>query len=319
MAAIAARQHGVVSRAQLRAALGQATVDRWVRAGRLVRLHRGVYAYGHAALTGDGRWMAAVLACGERSTLGVRSAGASWALLTTSRTRVDVIVRGAAGRGLDLVDAHRFRLHPSERTERNGIPITTPMRTLVDLAAVERPHRLARAVEAAERLRLLDLAEIDAILARAPRRRGARALREALRAHRPEHAWTRSGVERAAVALIERHGLPRPRVNAVVDGHEVDLCWPAERLVAELDTPDFHGTRAAFERDRARDAQLTAARWRVIRLTGERLRQEPEAVAAQLRALLRPPGGPTAPGRASPRRRTPGRHRPAGRTPAGSP
>lgn len=290
VAALARRRRGLVTRADLRACgVSDATIAEWIRRGRLVRIHRGVYAYGHASLTAEGRWLAAVLACGPGAVLSHRSAAAAWALLPSARSRFDVIVAGAGGRELPLVDAHRCRLRPDDRTELGGLPITTPMRTLVDLAAVVSPARLERAVEAAERLGSLDLRAVDAILARTPRRRGAAALRAALAAHRPEHAWTRSGIERAALALVERAGLPRPQVNTVVAGHEVDLCWPEARLVAELDTTAFHGTVAAFHRDRARDAELAVAGWRVVRLSDRQLAGDPDAVAATLRALLRPP------------------------------
>ncbi|HEU4656380.1 MAG TPA: type IV toxin-antitoxin system AbiEi family antitoxin domain-containing protein [Capillimicrobium sp.] len=319
VARVAAAQDGVLSTRDLLAAgLSRAAISRWLAAGRLVRIHRGVYAYGHAALTPNGRRLAAVLACGPGAVLSHRSAAAAWGLLTTHRPRFDVITAGAAGRALDGIDAHRCRLHPSERTMLGALPITTVARTIVDLAAVESQARLERAIVAAERAALLDLREIDAIVARAPRRRGTRRLRAALAAYRPEHAWTRSELERATLALIERHGLPRPSVNALVAGHEVDLHWPGDALVVELDTLGTHGGAAAFHGDRARDQDLTAAGQRVIRLTDRQVADEPARVAATLRALLRPRprAARRTPGPGSPRRRTRGPSRPGGRTPA---
>jgi very-short-patch-repair endonuclease len=150
------------------------------------------------------------------------------------------------------VNVHHSR-RPDPGTTKRGIPVTRPMRTVADLARVLRRRDVVRALEQAEVLRLLDVAALPP------------ALRRVAAAH--DLAPTRSELEAAFLALCRRRGLPPPRVNTVVEGFEVDFAWPEQRLIVETDGYRRHGTRAAFERDRARDAALTAAGWRVVRFT----------------------------------------------------
>jgi very-short-patch-repair endonuclease len=152
---------------------------------------------------------------------------------------------------------------------REGIPVTTPTQTLIDLSSVLPEAALARALEVAEQLRLLDVAQLPAKLAKL-----AGAIDPQLR----------SPLE--AAFLNACRGLPQPRVNATVEGLEVDFSWPEQRLVVETDGHRHHGTRAAFERDRERDARLTAAGWRVVRVTHRRLAREPGAVGELIGRLL---------------------------------
>jgi hypothetical protein len=274
VAQAAREQHGVVSLAQLAAAgLDRDAVQRRVRAGRLHRLHRSVYAVGHTRLTREGRWLAAVLACGVGALLSHRSAAALWELRPIPTGRIDVTVPRASGyRSNAAIVVHR-PVAPRERAGKDGIPVTTPTQTLIDLSAMLPRPALERAIEAAERLRLLDVARLP------PR------LREI--AGTVETA-TRSGLEVRFLALCNDHGLPRPLVNTMIEGYEVDCCWPAARVIVEVDTHRYHGTRAAFERDRERDAILTAAGWRVVRVTDRRL-AEPATVAALLARVIRGP------------------------------
>jgi Protein of unknown function (DUF559) len=164
--------------------------------------------------------------------------------------------------------------------------VTSVARTLFDLAGTLPPTQLHRAFEAAERLRILDLAEIERMVEENRGRRGVRGLRQLLAESRPPEPATRSDLESRFLDLCHGAGLERPAVNRLVAGLEVDAVWPTQRLVAELDGHAFHGTRAAFERDRRRDAALQVAGYRVIRLTQRRLVDEPEAVIASVRALL---------------------------------
>jgi hypothetical protein len=166
-----------------------------------------------------------------------------------------------------------------------GIPVTSVARTLLDLAEVVDLQRLERAFEEADRLRLLDLRAIDDTISRNPGRHGLKTLRALLHSVHPV-TETRSELERRFVAFCRDAGLPPPSVNAIVEGFEVDAIWTDRRLVIELDSYEFHHTRAAFERDRARDAALQLAGYRVLRLTWRRLSEEPEAVAATIRRLL---------------------------------
>jgi Protein of unknown function (DUF559) len=204
--------------------------------------------------------MAAILACGDKSMLSHRPAGAAWDLLGYEGRRIDVIVP-------------------------RGIPVTSVSRTLLDLAEVVRVNLLERAFETAERLNLLDLMAIEELLSRCLRHRGRRALIDVLRRHRVPF-MTRSELERAFLELCRDAGLPLPLLNVIVEGFEVDAVWLECKLVVELDSHEFHLTRAAFERDRVRDANLQLAGYRVIRITHRRLQDEPEAIVATLRALL---------------------------------
>ncbi len=175
-------------------------------------------------------------------------------------------------------------------------------RTLLDLAEVVHPRRLDDALEAAERLRLLDVDELRATSDRNPGRRGLQPLLAWLSTHHHAPEETRSKLERSFLRLCERAGLPRPAMNASVAGFDVDAVWADALVVVEVDSFEFHRTRRAFERDRRRDAQLQCAGYRVLRVTDRRMEREPDAVAADLRALLSSASAPRAvrPGRADP-------------------
>jgi hypothetical protein len=255
--------------------------------GRLHRVHVGVYAVGHRKLSAHGHRMAAVLACGPGAVFSHRAGAALWGLRASARPRIDVTV-GRGGRGGPGIDVHRVRaLHPDDRTVHDGIPVTTVARTLLDLAEVLRANEVERAFDEAERLRLLDMRALAAVCERATGRHGLRVLRPLLADARPSVAETRSPLERVFLSFCRDHGLPLPAVNVLAAGFTVDALWPKQRLVVELDSYEFHGrSRGAFERDRARDAALQLAGYRVVRITWRRLTREPEAVAATIRALL---------------------------------
>lgn len=287
IAALAARQHGIVARRQLLAAgLSGAAIGRRCADGRLRRLHRGVYAVAHTSLRAAGWRLAAVLAGGPGAVLGFRSAGEAWSLVVDGRERHEIIVPAGGGRRLATVDVHRDRLHAGEITCLDGVPITTVARTVLDLAAVVSWARLLRAIERADVLRLLDRAEIDAVLGRAGNRRGVAALRRAISAYAPEPELTRSEFEVIAKAFARQHGLPRPLINEPVLGQEADLYWPQARVNLECDGWETHRTRAAYERDRQRDRWLQARGVCVVRVTVWQLRNERQAVADDLRRLL---------------------------------
>ncbi len=285
MAELAGRQHGVVSRAQLqRLGLERRAVGHRLERGRLHPLHRGVYAVGHRVVSQRGRWMAATLASGEGAALSHRSAGALWGILRSSGTpEVTLPVERRSRAGLRV---HASVLAPDERTTLDGIPVTTPPRTLLDLAAVLPPDRLERAVHQAEVLRLADPLSLPALLERHPGRRGTAAFRAILDGLDTGPRVTRSELEDRFLLLAAAAGLPVPATNVLVEGFEVDCLWREHRLVAELDGRAAHATLAAFERDRARDRTLQAAGWRVVRTTWRQLREEPTAVAEDLRRLL---------------------------------
>lgn len=284
MAELARSQHGVVARHQLLAlGLGPDAIDRRNAAGRLHALHRGVYAVGHSRVDTGGRWIAAVLACGSGALLSHRSAAALWDLAPLPAGDIDVTARRRRARpGIAM---HGARVDPRDRTELDGIPVTAVARTLVDLAQVIDSRRLRRAFEQAERLQLLDLEAVSRLRERSRNRRGAKAVGRLLdeRFDVPE---TRSELERRFLDLCRGANIPPPAVNVQIEGLEVDMVWPQQQLVVELDGFAFHHTRAAFERDRARDAILQLAGYRVLRLTSRQLQTDPAAVAETVRALL---------------------------------
>jgi hypothetical protein len=202
---------------------------------------------------------------------------------------------------------------------RTAFRITTAARTLLDLAAVLQPAQLQRTIERAEALRLTDRTPLDELLTRYPNRRGTRALREILRAG--VHAdRTRNDFERDFLAFLEAYGLPRPVVNGLVEGFEVDFHWPAQRLIVEVDGRETHDTSAAFERDRERDRKLVAAGWRPTRLTWRQFNSDAPAVAEDLAsALSLRPSAPRVPHPATPSTATgpaSGRGRTRGRSPS---
>jgi uncharacterized protein DUF559/putative AbiEi antitoxin of type IV toxin-antitoxin system len=301
MAELAARQHGVVAGAQLaELGLGRHYIARQVERGRLHAVHRAVYAVGHPRITREGAWMAAVLAGGEGAALGIRSGGALWTIRARSARDIDVLTPRQRRSRLGL-RLHHVPLRPDEITVHRAIPVTTPARTLLDLAAILDPHTLARAVERAEALRLTSPTSLAALVARYPRRAGVAALKAILASGSIAGATlTRSELEDRFLTLIDAENLPRPLVNAPRGTNELDFTWRTQRLVVEVDGFETHGTRAAFERDRARDRALLAAGWRVARITWRQLHDEPEQIANELRALLRsattaapaPPPGP---------------------------
>jgi Protein of unknown function (DUF559) len=278
----------VVGRRQLLALGVEAeTMKRWLRDGRLHRLHRGAFAVGHGRVSQRGHWLAAVLACDDGALLSHASAAALWGLARRRGSTVDVT--GRCGRqfrpGRERIRLHRCRLHDGDGTQLDGIPVTTVARTLFDLAEAVTSGELRGAWEEADRLGLLQLRAVERVCELGYGRRALRPIRSLLSEARAP-AVTRSALEDRFAAFCRRHDLPTPLTNVSVLGHEVDAHWPAQGLVVELDGFAYHGHRAAFERDRARDAALQAAGYRVVRLTHRQLRREAPRIATQLRKLL---------------------------------
>jgi Protein of unknown function (DUF559)/Transcriptional regulator, AbiEi antitoxin len=289
LADLAARQHGVLSRAQL-CALGVSgsAISRRVEAGRLHRVHRCVYAVGHPALGRDGRWMAAVLACGPRAVLSHAAAGALWQIRASDAELVDVTVAGSGRPRHAGLRIHRARtLRPDEVAIRRGIPVTSPARTILDLAPMLSERALERLLDRAELERVTDVRALDAIVRAKSGHRGCGPLRRVLAEHTPGTTVTRSPLEERMLALCRAHGLPRPLVNHDVAGKEVDFVFAEARLLVEADSWRYHRSREAFERDRERDALFARAGYRVLRFTDRQMKREPATVAATIAALLR--------------------------------
>jgi hypothetical protein len=229
--------------------------------------------------------MAGVLAAGPDAALAGRSGAALWRMRRNDPAVVEVITpRRVEIRG---IRARRIALPTDEMTVERGIPVTTPARTLFDLAAVLTQDQLERAFNEAEIGRLTSPTSVPALLARHPGHRGSQAIRRVLAKHEAiGETFTRSELEWRLVALLDAEGLPRPQINPLTDHGELDARWPEQRLVVELDGFATHGTREAFERDRARDRALQVAGWRVVRVTWRQLTTEPDEIAAQLALLL---------------------------------
>jgi very-short-patch-repair endonuclease len=228
------------------------------------------------------RELAAVLACGERAVLSHRSAAFVWGLAEPP-AEVDVNDGASGSRGRDGIHRRRGALRVDDVAIREGLPVTSCARTLADLASEVTPRVLERAVNEAYVARLVTADELEAVA----HRRGAAPLRRLLDAQAGP-SFTRSEAERRLLGLLRRAQLPAPATNARIAGFEVDCLWREARLVVEVDGFAFHGTRAAFERDRARDARLQSLGFVVIRVTWRQLRDEPESVIALIaRALAR--------------------------------
>jgi very-short-patch-repair endonuclease len=294
VAQLAARQHGVVALGQL-VALGVTddVLRRWLERGRLYRVQPSVYSLTPTVLP-RGRMLAAALTYGCEAALSHRAGAAIWDLGPWPTGVIDVTVpRNAKPRGGTRVHVARV-----ERVMKDGFPITTVTRTLIDLAGVLPIGRLRDAFEHAERLRLLDANRVSEEM---HGRRGAKKIRVVLaECEAPEPA--KNELERALRALCREYGIPLPSQNVVLLGYEVDAFW-APSLVVELDGWEWHKTRRAFEEDRRRAAVLEAAGYRVLRFTWRQLKQERAAVAAAIRSGCPRAGGRgRSPARAAARR-----------------
>jgi len=266
VAALAARQDGVVSRAQLlRAGATAHDLDYAVRAGRLFVVHRGVYAVGHDRPPDRGRARAAVLASGPYAATSFDTAAALRRLTPSMPAVLHVSLTRGDRRSRPGLQIHHG-LEPQEITLVGGIPTTTTLRTLQDLG---HPDRLVREALARNLVRPEDL---------------------------PDHASnpTDNAFEDRMRALIARAGLPQPIAQYPFASYRLDFAWPGLKVAVETDGWGTHGRRAAFEDDRAKDAMLLAAGWRVLRVTWRRLAREPLLVAAQLAAVLAQATAPSA-------------------------
>lgn len=283
--------------AQLQAlGLSAQAVCKRAQAGRLHRIHRAVYALTPAELlTRNGRFMAAVLACGPGAVLSHRSAAALHELRRTGRATVDVTVPGDTTRRHPGIDVHRSRtLTPADVTTVDGIPVTAIARTAFDLAAVLAQRPVEKAWEQAEVMEVLDLAAIADQLRRNPTAPGAAIVAALLAGYDAGLGPTESGLEDDFLELVRAAGLPVPRRQLWVDPGDgepmvrIDFAWPEQRLALETDSRRFHHTRARFEADRRKDQRLTLAGWQVIRVTDRQLADDPARIVRLVAQLLRP-------------------------------
>ena len=291
LAELAARQHGIVTLAQLRGlGLSRSSIAYRHRIGRLHVVHRGVYAVGHPELSEEGRFLAAVLAVGEDAVVSHIAAAVLCEFWPRSRDSepVDVSVtrriRGSARIRLHVVRA----LPAADVTRYRGIPVTTPARTLVDLAGVAVNDRaLRRAVHEAEVQRRVSHPQLVAQIERTTGRRAAARLAGLITGG---PAPTRSELEDLTLELFERHRLPRPLTNVPITDvphpTEVDFLFPDDRLIVEADGRRYHDTVLAREADSRKQAMLEAAGYRVMRLSWEQVTREQAETVRRLRSAL---------------------------------
>jgi very-short-patch-repair endonuclease len=286
--AIASPRHGVITLDELLdAGIAPSTTRDWVASGRIHRLHRGVFAIvPPALLSREGRWLAAVLACGPGAVLSHGAAAQLLGILTR---------RDRPGIHVSLLDRRRIRptgiivhrprhLERCDLTARRRIPVTSATRTIFDQASLIGRSALRAQFEQAEYLELLDRPRLNELLTGATGRRGLGQLRELAGFTPMPLSRVRSGLERIVLSLCRAHSLPMPAVNVPLLGYEVDFLWEAARLVVEADGGHHVGDRR--ERDNERDLALQRAGYLVRRYTEQAL-SDGDAVASELLALLR--------------------------------
>jgi len=259
-----------------------------VRTGHLLSVHRGVYAVAGSPETPHGRWLAATL-IHPTAKLSYRAGGAYWQMRNSWNEPIEVTIPGEARQRPGLI-IHRDRLEPDEWCIEDGIPVTTPARTLLDLASVLHPFELERCLHESEFHRHRSPTSVWTLLERHPRRRGSVALRAALASLSGGVRHTRSPLEDDFQHFVYDRDLPRPQTNVRIpagdDLIEVDCLWMPQRVVAELDGRASHERARTFETDRARDRSLSVLGFQVIRITDRALREDPDGVERDLRALL---------------------------------
>jgi very-short-patch-repair endonuclease len=281
---LAARQWGYVSRAQLLdVRLSSAAIDHRVKSGNLIVEHAGVYALEYPRREPVARAQAAVLACGDGAALSYESAAVLWGMLKRLPDPPHVTVRGDRRR--PNVSIHRCpTLECRDIRTQRGIRCTSPARTVLDIARRLNDKQLTAAIDNGRLAGFLRPSALLEIIDRFPNHRGASRLKTAV--HGLAKAPTKSEFERAFLRFVKRYGLPIPRVNHWIAGHEADIVFEHERVVVELDGYETHGTRASFERDRERDAAALAAGYVTIRITWERFTFTPQREAERLLRIL---------------------------------
>lgn len=298
VAELARTQFGLVTRRQLlELGASEDQIDRRLQRGLLHRLHRAVYTVGHSLLDRRGRFLGAVLSCGDSAALSHRSA-AEMLEIGSPSSRAPEVSSPTIHRRRDSIVVHRALVPDDEIQVIAGIRTTGLSRTIVDLAARSSRSELERMLNEAEVRSLTDRISVPVLLERYPRRAGTAVLRQLLREAANARGITKKELERRFAALLYSTDLPQPRRNAhiAIEGQffEVDCLWAEQRLIVELDGQAVHGTATAFERDRRKDRILMTGGWRVMRVTWRQLHGEPDAVIADLRrALRRLPPPPT--------------------------
>jgi very-short-patch-repair endonuclease len=285
IAELAKRQGGHITRAELLAiGLAQHEIAYRIEVGRLIRVYHGVYAVGRLPTTVHDQAAGALLACGPSAVLSHSSAAALWGITATWRTPFEITITGGDRRPKAL-RVHRVKSLPrADVTRRHGLAVTTAARSALDIAPADNGTRAVRVVNDLRHRRLLTLGQLAAVAQRHPRHPGVKHVAAMIA---EDHGYTQSELEDRFPDFVKRHGFPQPRYNTMVAGYRVDVYFPVQRVIVELDGYEFHRTRESFESDRARDAKiLAAAEIPTMRITGRRMRDDEQGAAAELQAVL---------------------------------
>jgi hypothetical protein len=285
IAALARTQHGYITRQQLLdLGLGPRAIEYRVAIGRLIPVYRGVYAVGHVPLGMEARAHAAVLACGTGAVLSHGSAASLWKYVKDWSAPLEVTAK--SDRRRPGITVHRATsLTRRDVTQQLGIPVTSPARTVLDMTPRLGDRQLRRFMRDARLTHTLGLSDLAELLARQPRHPATKRLQPFIDPRRAGGP-TRSEFEDAFIEFASRYDLPAPITNTQLHGYEIDALFPAERVIVELDGAEFHLDREVFESDRERDAALLEAGYVTVRITWERLKQQPAREAARLRKIL---------------------------------
>jgi hypothetical protein len=277
---IAGRQHGYITRAQLLAVgLGMGAIKYRVKTGWLIPVYAGVYAVAYVRRTPEARACAAVLACGEKAALSHGSAGALWGFNKHWDEPFEVIAPSVRRR--NGIKVHRCRtLARRDITRQLGIRVTSPARTVLDSAARLTGKRLSRFVNDALRTPYLHVPDLADVLNRNPDHPGTKRVMPFAREP------TNSPLEDDFLEFARRYVLPTPVTNTHLLGFEIDVFYPRERVIVEIDGAMFHMDRDSFERDRKRDVIMLEAGIVTVRITDQRMKQEPEQEATRLHTIL---------------------------------
>jgi very-short-patch-repair endonuclease len=284
--ALAKRQHGIVARWQLlELGFNRRAIEHRIAKGRLHPVWRGVYVVGRPELTREGRWMAAVLACGTGAVLSHVSAAVLWEIRPKSSGPIHVTLIARRSERPGIVAHRRTTLTDEDITQRLRIPVTTPITTLIDNAPSLSRDELEAAINEADKRNLVDPETLRAALDGRFHRPGAAALRSTL--DRRTFTLTESELERRFLPLARRAGLPAPKTGVRVNGYKVDFYWPDLKLVVETDGLTYHRTPAQQARDRLRDQTHSAAGLTPLRFTRAQVKFEPDHVRTTLAAVAR--------------------------------
>jgi very-short-patch-repair endonuclease len=287
-------QHGVVARRQLlELGLNSDAITHRLQRGRLHPIHRGVYALGRRDVSRLGKLMAAVLSCDPGAVLSHASAGELLGILVPragagalAPAPIEISVPPSRRPRHSGVKVHqRTCLAPPDVVLREGIPVTSPIRTLLDLASRLAPWRLEAAINEADKSDLIDPETLRALLEKRGGEHGVPALRRVLDRH--TFVLTDSELERRLLRIARRAGLPRPEAGVYLNGFKVDFFWRELALVVETDGLRYHRTAAQQARDRRRDQAHAAAGLTALRFTHAQVSREAGDVAATLRTVAR--------------------------------